>query len=96
MDVAESSMNLLLYFSHCRLADIRPLLESELASSATLTTAIPGMLEILPHGSSKGKGVAWVMEYLGLSTKNLMAIGDGENDVEMLQLAQVGCSRLSL
>eukprot|EP00955_Chlamydomonas_euryale_P116119 366399-Chlamydomonas_euryale.AAC.25 len=47
------------------------------------------MLEVLPLGASKGAGVAWLLEHLGLDASGLMALGDGENDLEMLQMAAV-------
>lgn len=40
---------------------------------------------MLPPGASKGAGVACLLKELGLEPQHLMAIGDGENDVEMLQ-----------
>ncbi|KAL3802046.1 hypothetical protein HJC23_010802 [Cyclotella cryptica] len=71
---------------------IRPKLE-ELAQlhDATVTQAIPTMLELLPKGCSKAYGVRKVCEALGLNAeKELLAIGDAENDVGMLQMASIG------
>ena len=45
------------------------------------------MIEILPTGCSKGAGVAALLAELGIPPERVMAIGDGENDVEMLRLA---------
>jgi hydroxymethylpyrimidine pyrophosphatase-like HAD family hydrolase len=44
----------------------------------------------LPLGASKGAGVAWLLDHLGMNPTGLLALGDGENDIEMLQLAAVG------
>ena len=41
--------------------------------------------QVLPPGASKGAGVALLLEELGVQPESLMALGDGENDVEMLQ-----------
>jgi len=41
-------------------------------------------------GASKGDGVSWLLQHLGRSPAGLLALGDGENDIEMLQLAAVG------
>lgn len=46
-------------------------------------------LQVLPLGASKGNGVAWLLAQLGVDAACVMAVGDGENDVEMLQLAGV-------
>ncbi|CAN0336513.1 unnamed protein product [Hapterophycus canaliculatus] len=48
------------------------------------------MLEVLPPGASKGHGVEVLLKHLGIDPLHLMALGDAENDVEMLRLAGVG------
>ena len=52
-----------------------------------VTTAVPGMLEFLPRGASKGAAVERLLKRLGVNPENVLALGDGENDVEMLRLA---------
>lgn len=69
---------------------VRPGIEAALAGRASCTTALSGMLEVLPLGASKGAGVAWLLDYLGMDPAGMLALGDGENDIEMLQLAAVG------
>ena len=59
------------------IAEVRPRLEAVLGDRASLVTAVNGMLEVLPAGQSKGRGVAWVLQQLGVEPKNVMAIGDG-------------------
>lgn len=75
-----------------KLAEVRVQLET-LASeySSTVTQAIPTMLELLPEGCSKAYGVEQVCQAIGVDpTKQLLALGDAENDVEMLQMASIG------
>lgn len=72
------------------LSRIRPLLSASMQQSVSLTKAVAGMLEVLPYGSSKGEGVAVLLKHLGMSPKNVMAFGDGENDVEMFNLVEMG------
>mmetsp|Transcript_11816 Transcript_11816/g.25656 ORF Transcript_11816/g.25656 Transcript_11816/m.25656 type:complete len:89 (-) Transcript_11816:138-404(-) len=50
---------------------------------------MPQMLEVLPLDASKGAGVSQMLNELGVSPDNVFAIGDAENDIEMLQLAGV-------
>lgn len=69
---------------------IRPHWAAAVGGRATLTQAVPDMLEILPHGASKGAGVQILLDHLGVRPDEVMAIGDGENDIEMLQLAGLG------
>ena len=56
-------------------------------NDCAITTAVPGMLEFLPMGASKGAAVARLLDRLGVDPKNVLALGDGENDAEMLALA---------
>ena len=44
-------------------------------------------LEIVPHGVNKGTALASLLHILGKTPKDLIAIGDNYNDVEMLRLA---------
>ncbi|KAM3568197.1 hypothetical protein VYU27_009678 [Nannochloropsis oceanica] len=60
---------------------------SYLGPRATLTQAQGDMLEVLPPGGSKGLGVQKLLEALKVDKANLLAIGDQENDLEMLKMA---------
>jgi len=71
---------------------VRPQLE-ELARKldCVVTQAIPTMLELLPAGCSKAMGVQKLCESLNLDlSTQVCAIGDAENDLDMLRLAAVG------
>lgn len=57
---------------------------------AAITTALPEMVEVVPLGSSKGAGVTIMLQNLGLEPSDVVAIGDGENDVELLSFAGHG------
>ncbi|KAA8494313.1 putative phosphatase [Porphyridium purpureum] len=70
----------------------RPAFRELLVGEATLTQAQADMLEILPLGASKGDGVRRLLDHLGFSFSELMAIGDAENDLEMLKFAGIGCA----
>jgi Cof subfamily protein (haloacid dehalogenase superfamily) len=72
--------------------DIRPQLEVLAASlGCVVTQAIPTMLELLPGGCSKAVGVQKLCESLGLDlSTQVCAIGDGENDLDMIQMASIG------
>lgn len=74
-----------------RVADtLRPYWSDATKGCATVVQAVPDMLEIVPLGTSKGSGVKMLLDHLGVTAKEIMAIGDGENDVEMLELASLG------
>ncbi|MCB8984134.1 MAG: HAD family hydrolase [Ardenticatenaceae bacterium] len=57
---------------------------------ATVTQAVPGYIEMLPPGTSKGKGVQLLLDDWGIPPTAVLAVGDGENDLDMVRLAGVG------
>ncbi|KAL0553111.1 hypothetical protein IC582_006998 [Cucumis melo] len=69
---------------------LRPYWSEAAGEHASVVQAVPDMLEIVPRGTSKGSGVKMLLDHLGVSAEEVMAIGDGENDIEMLELASLG------
>lgn len=51
--------------------------------------SMPGIMELMSSSVSKGSGLTKLLGELGLSGKNLMAIGDGWNDLPMWEIAAV-------
>lgn len=51
-----------------------------------------GRVMTLPQGVSKGTGLHAALDTLRLSARNMLAIGDAENDHELLRLAEVGAA----
>ena len=47
-------------------------------------------LEIAPEGVNKGQSLAFLAKHLGLTPDEVMAFGDGQNDVPMLEYAGFG------
>lgn len=79
---------LIIYGQESKIPALRWQLSKQLDGQVFLTRAqVDGILEVLPAGSSKGKGVMRVMKEMNIPPENVMAIGDGENDIEMLQAA---------
>lgn len=50
----------------------------------------PLFTDIIEQGSSKALGIEALIRHLGYDRSEVMAFGDGGNDIEMLQLAGVG------
>ncbi|XFA98199.1 HAD family hydrolase [Candidatus Izemoplasma sp. B36] len=48
------------------------------------------ILEIFTPESNKGQALEYVANYLGFDREQIIAIGDGHNDIEMIQYAKVG------
>ncbi|XP_039848981.1 endoribonuclease YBEY, chloroplastic-like [Panicum virgatum] len=69
---------------------LRPYWAKAMEGRAHVVQAQPDMLELVPPATSKGNGVQILLNHLSISPDEVMAIGDGENDIEMLQLASLG------
>lgn len=55
-----------------------------------IMTSTTNDLEFMPRGIDKGLGLQKLADHLGLDLSQVMAIGDGGNDVEMLRAAGLG------
>jgi Cof subfamily protein (haloacid dehalogenase superfamily) len=66
-------------------------LNTQMGGKARLVQAgIPNMMEILPPGGGKGPALKTLLKELHIAAEHVLALGDAENDIEMLQLAGVG------
>jgi hypothetical protein len=52
-----------------------------------ITRAIPWILEAGAPNVHKGHGLLKICELLGISPNQVLAFGDGENDIDMLRVA---------
>lgn len=74
-----------------RVQALRWQLNIQIGNGARLLSAgIPDELEILPPNASKGTALKVLLKEMGIPANQTMTIGDGENDVEMLELAGLG------
>ncbi|MBE0690039.1 MAG: HAD family phosphatase [Anaerolineae bacterium] len=65
-------------------------LNTQLGGTARLMQAgVPKMLEILPPNGGKGAALKALLKELQVPSEQALAIGDAENDLEMLQIAGV-------
>lgn len=69
---------------------VRVALRDRLGDSVYLTTSLPYLLEVGSPLVSKGSGLVFVAERLGLDRAGVVGFGDGENDVELLEAAGYG------
>ena len=63
---------------------LREALAAELGDRIFLTTSLPYLLELGNPAVSKGTGIAFVAEQLGVSLEGIVSFGDGENDIELI------------
>jgi Cof subfamily protein (haloacid dehalogenase superfamily) len=62
---------------------------SEIPSLSCTSSGYP-YVEVRPVGSNKGEGLAVVARHMGLSQHQVLAVGDNDNDGEMLRWAGIG------
>lgn len=62
----------------------------EMKSRFTMVKSSPFFFEVLNSHSNKGSAVSWIAEKLHIDLKNVMCIGDHENDIAMIKLAGLG------
>ena len=86
-----SILKVVLYGEEDRVNELRAEIARSLGREVHVTRAnIEGMIEVLPYGASKGNSLSVLMQELNVLPANAMAIGDGENDIEMLQAVGIG------
>ncbi len=59
-------------------------------SGAEIFQSAPNFCEVLPKDVNKGTALEFLADYYGIRTSQVMAIGDQENDIPMIQKAGVG------
>jgi len=71
-------------------ADLDEALRAQFADRLLVVRSHPIFVEGNPLGASKGQGLDWLCTYLGISRQAVMAIGDQDNDADMVAWAGLG------
>lgn len=61
-------------------------MRASLHGARRVTQALDWTLEVLPARTSKAEGLRRLLEHLQINPRRVMAVGDGENDIEMMQM----------
>lgn len=69
-----------------RVIDDRPWVEA-FGERCSIAVAGFGWLDFMPKGTSKARALAAVLDLLQVAPENVVALGDEQNDLEMLQMA---------
>ena len=69
------------------MADFQKENENILKNKYSGVLSQPYVYEILPKGNNKGTGLKKLAKKLGIKQEEIMAIGDGNNDIEMFEYA---------
>lgn len=73
-----------------RMPEVRAALTAATGDALQLATSFPHYLEIQARGVSKATALRWLARRLGVPRAEVMAVGDGANDVEMVAFAGTG------
>ncbi len=73
-----------------RLAKIEPTIRDQHKERLTIFRSEPYFLEIMPQGIDKAQSLNKLLAHMKLTPENMIAIGDGFNDLSMIQLAGLG------
>lgn len=80
-----------LFIGHpAALAVLRQELEAVVGDEARLVRTQTNYLELIPVGASKGAALVELARHLGIPLERVIAIGDQENDIEMIRAARLG------
>lgn len=64
--------------------------ESEFADCYNYIQSSPNYYEMLPKGASKGDAMLELAKILGIAPERTIGVGDNENDITMVSMAQIG------
>lgn len=70
-----------------RIAALLPAMEARWADRLYITTTDPEYLEFMALGVSKAEGMAAIAKHYGVDPSEVLAFGDGNNDVPLLEWA---------
>ncbi len=69
---------------------VRETVAAHMGAQADVLITQPEMIEIMPTGTSKGVSLRWLAQRMAIPMEAVMAIGNAENDLAMVQAAGVG------
>ena len=72
------------------IACVEEQMQQKFAGKLSIYKSMPYFLEIMPLGVEKAQSLSALLTILGLTAENLMACGDGWNDISMIKLAGMG------
>jgi len=86
----EPVLKVFFYGEHQALAELEGTIVERCAGQVITTFSLPVTLEVMASGVSKGAALERVCERKGLDLSEVIAFGDGMNDLEMLRTAGSG------
>ncbi len=71
-------------------ASVMAELRAALGDQLHIVPSHPLLIEGVPCEVDKGRGLAWLANYLGIAQANVLAVGDNDNDIPMIEWAGIG------
>jgi len=72
------------------LSDLEARINNQIGNDMSIVFSNPMFLEFMDGMVSKGHALFEVAEHLGIEISNIMAFGDGNNDISMIETAGIG------
>jgi hypothetical protein len=92
-DIRDDVFKLIFISTPMRLVELRLFLSvHSMAEKSEMVLTSDNCLELLPKGVSKGMALEWLRKHLGIPVEKTIAIGDYENDAEMLRVAGIAAA----
>ena len=73
-----------------RVVDLERTIRAHFGQSVTVTRGTSNFLDVTDSQATKGTALAYLADYLGIPREGVVAIGDSDNDVDMLEYAAIG------
>lgn len=90
-DINEEILKIIIRVSEGVTESVMDNIQASVRNAAHVTTSGYGAIDIVPANTNKAVGLAELAKYYNLSlSQELVAFGDGRNDLEMLQVADTG------
>jgi Cof subfamily protein (haloacid dehalogenase superfamily) len=70
--------------------DVRPELVQRFGDALYITRSHPRLIEGMAHGVNKGQALVQLCDLLAIAPERVLAIGDNDNDIPLLQAAGYG------
>lgn len=73
-----------------KILQVRKRIPKHFIEKYEVTSSVPEYIEFVKKGIKKSEAIKFVINKLNITPEEVIAIGDGENDIEMLKFAGLG------
>lgn len=73
-----------------RITEMRKLMPEEVRNKYEVTSSVPEYIEFVPKGIKKDRALQILCDILKIQRQEVIAMGDAENDIDMLKFAGTG------